>query len=73
MFDDTAMNLYLDVCIDGKWRRILPNKAKEAMKAAPLSNGESDRSLSANDVANLMQGEPVGGLTAVVVPQEEDQ
>ena len=72
-FDDANMNLALDICISGQWKRILPHEAKEALKAAPAQALDSSRSLTVNDLASLIQGEPVAGLTAVVVPPDEQQ
>lgn len=68
-FDDSNMGLYLDICINDKWKRIFPAEAKKALKTATTPS-TSDRTLSVDDLSNLIQGEPVAGLTAVVVPQD---
>ena len=72
-FDDANMDLFLDICINDQWKRILPGEAKEALKAAPLPATGGSRSLTVGDLAALIQGEPVAGLTAVVVPSDEHQ
>ena len=69
-FDDDAQNLFLDICIAGKWKRITPDEARTAMKNLPETN--DSRSLSADDLANLVQGEPVAGLTVVTIGEDEE-
>ena len=73
-FDDANMDLYLDICINEQWKRIRPAEAKEALKAAPSATSSNDRSLCVDHLTSLIQGEPVAGLTAtVVVEEQEDQ
>ena len=73
-FDDATMGLFLEICISGQWKRIYPDQARAALKAAPpeaSSNG--DRTISTTDLTSLLQGEPVAGVNAVVIPEEEEQ
>ena len=72
-FDDNTMGLFLDICINNQWKRIFPAEAKKALKSAPTQPISGNRTLSTEDLANLIQGEPVAGLTAVVVPEESDE
>ena len=75
-FDDAKLDLFLDICINGQWKRITPDEAKQALKTAPVPNlPGGSRSLTAADLSSLMNGEPVEGLTAVVIPPDgnEDQ
>ena len=73
-FDDTKQDVYLDICINGNWKRITPTKAKSVMEKLPGPSGTTGGlSLSLDDVSNLVVGEPVAGLTAVAVPEEEDE
>ena len=71
-FDDRLQDIYLDICVAGKWKKITPDEAREAMKAVPESMDET-RSLSISDLSNLITGEPVAGLTAVVVQDEDPE
>ena len=72
-FDDSIQDIYLDIYIGGRWQRILPAQARSALKAAPaaasLSTGAG---ISSDNIISLVQGEAVPGITAVVVPAEED-
>ena len=73
-FDDSTMGLFLDICIANKWRRIYPDQAREALKSAPPEASSSgNRAISTTDLTSLMQGEPVAGLTAVVVPEDGEE
>ena len=70
-FDDVKQDIYLDIGINGKWKRITPKEAKAVMERVPAAAGASGGlSLSIDDLSNLVQGEAVAGLTAVVVPEE---
>ena len=71
-FDDRLQDIFLDICVAGKWKKITPDEAREAMKAVPESMDEA-RSLSISDLSNLIVGEPVAGLTAVVVQDEDPE
>ena len=73
-FDDVKQDIFLDICINGNWKRITPVKARAVMEKIPAGSGPGSLSLSFDDLSNLVQGEAVAGLTAVVVPgDEEDQ
>ena len=72
-FDDSNMGIFLDICINDHWKRIYPADAKKALKNANAPNNGNSRSISAEDLSNLIQGEPVIGLTAVVVPDDSEQ
>ena len=67
-FDDTAQDVYLDICIAGNWRKVTPKEAKEALKEVPSST--SAGSLSVGDLTNLIQGREVPGLTVAIVPED---
>ena len=70
-FDDIKQDVYLDICINGSWKRVTPTKARTVMEKMPATmNSMSGASLSLDDLSNLVQGEVVGGLTAVVVPDD---
>ena len=71
-FDDTANNIYLDICIGGKWKRIFPDEARTALKSSPgVGDSASGRSIEAEDLVSLVRGDPVPGLTNVVVVDED--
>ena len=74
-FDDIIQDVYLDICINGNWRRITPKEARSVMEKIPAttSGATGGLSLSLEDLSNLVQGEAVAGLTAVVVPEEEGE
>ena len=63
-------DIYLDIYIGGKWKRILPEEARTALKNAPGQDMTMDRSRSiqADDLVSLVRGEV--GLTTVVVPED---
>ena len=72
-FDDAVHDIYLDICIGGNWKRILPNEARAALKASPgAGNVSTSRGISAEDLASLIRGESVPGLTSVVVPEDPE-
>ena len=71
-FDDLVQNIYLDIFIAGQWKRITPEEARNAMKKIPAASAALlSNSLSGDDISSLIQGVPVPGLTAVVVPEDE--
>ena len=73
-FDDMKQDIYLDICINGNWKRVTPTKARAVMEKMPAVSSSMGLSLSLDDLSNLVQGEAVEGLTAVVVPEDsEDQ
>ena len=67
-FDDEAMDVYLDICIAGNWRKVTPKEAKQALKEVPSTSASS--TLSVSDLTNLIQGKEVPGLTVTVVPDD---
>ena len=71
-FDDAKQDIYLDICIAGKWRRVTPKEAKQALKEVP-SASLSESSLSVSDLTELIQGREVPGLTVAVVPEDGDE
>ena len=71
-FDDKGRDIFLDICISGKWKRITPDQAKTVMERVPVP-GKSSEDLSLENLANLAQGKTVAGRTAVVLPEEEEE
>ena len=55
-FDEQNQDLYLDICIDGKWRRISPNEAKQALKDVTTANTASGASISIEELKALSRG-----------------
>ena len=53
-FDDSTQNLYLDICIGDKWKRIGPEEAKQVLKEVPSANSSS-MSISLADITNLIR------------------
>ena len=70
-FDDANLNLYLDICISGKWRRIGPDEAKQALKAVPLEDN-SRVAMSVEELTGLMRGEKDGSSesSAIIIPDD---
>ena len=72
-FDDNEQNIYLDIYVAGHWKKITPGEARSALKKLPTSSASGiSNSLSSDDISSLIQGEVVPGLTAVVVPEENE-
>lgn len=72
-FDDLEQDIYLDIFIAGQWKKITPMEAKNALKKLPTSSASLvSNALSGEDISNLIQGEVVPGLTAVIVPAESE-
>ena len=70
-FDDSIQDVFLDICIGGNWRRVLPKEARAALKASPAAISTSTgRSIATEDLVSLVQGDAVPGLTAVEVPAD---
>ena len=68
-FDDVAQDVYLDIYVGGQWKKVTPDEARVVQKKLPqLSNLSS--TLTAEDLSSLVQGNPVAGLTAVVVADD---
>ena len=73
-FDDSTLDLFLDICIGGQWKRIFPKEAKEALRSVPPSGAEGNsRDLTTEDLTSLLQGESLEVLNPVVVPQDESE
>ena len=72
-FDDAIQNIYLDIFIGGKWKRIHPHEARLALKSVPATSGSnSSLGLSSEDLVGLVRGEAVPGVTAVEVPADDE-
>ena len=72
-YNDSLQNLHLDIYIGGKWKRILPDEARAALKAAPGAIGAANNTgISAADLVSLVSGEAVPGITAVEVPADDN-
>ena len=71
-FDDQRQDIYLDICINNNWRRITPAEARTAMEKNPQMSNTTGN-LSLDDLTNLIQGEAVEGLTAVVLPGDDEE
>ena len=71
-FDDVTQDVYLDICIGGHWKKISAEEAKKVQKNLPQMANLS-ANLTVEDLSSLLKGDPVAGLTAVVVPDEPDQ
>ena len=71
-FDAVKQDIYLDIYIGGKWKRIFPKEAKNALEAAPGNADAASRSILAEDLISLVKGETVPGLTTVVVPADDE-
>lgn len=69
-FDDNAQNVYLDIYVGGQWKKITPEDARAVQKKLPQASNLSGN-LSPDTLADLVQGNPVQGLTAVVVPADD--
>lgn len=69
-FDDVVQDVFLDICIGGSWRRILPKEAKAALSALPNSAGEDDRKIEVDELVSLAGGEKPA--VVVVDDREED-
>ena len=71
-FDDSIQNIYLDICIGGIWRRILPREARSALSRLPHGNN-GDKSISAQELLGLVRGaeeEGDDGHALVEVPED---
>ena len=72
-FDDVRQDIYLDICINGNWKRITPKEARSVMEKVPTAGVSGGTSLSIEELSSLVQGEPVARLTAVVVPEDGEE
>lgn len=68
-FDDQRMDLFMDIYVGGDWKRISAKEAREVAKEIPTKEG--GMKLTKADISGLVRGDPVAGVTAVVVPPEE--
>ena len=69
-FDDNKKDLFLDFCLGGHWKRVTPEEAKQVMKEVPTASANS-ASISVRDLTNLVQGRPLDGLGAVIIPGDD--
>ena len=72
-FDDHQQDIYMDICVEGSWRKITPTKARKVARMSGL-NGGGD--LTLEDLEQLVRGEKHGDDPAappVVVPDDSDQ
>ena len=69
-FDDSVQDVFLDICIAGSWRRILPKEAKEALRALPNLGGDDERRIQVGELVSLAGGEKPA--VVVVDDGEED-
>ena len=73
-FNDAIQDIYLDIFIGGKWKKIVPAEARAALKAAPpTATSGSGTGISAEDLISLVKGDTVPGLTTVVIPADADE
>ena len=70
-FDDVNQDIYMDICIDGQWKKITPTKARKVAKQIPTLGGAA--SLSVEDLTGLVGGQDGAASTPVVVLDDEDQ
>ena len=70
-FDDENLDIFMDIKIGESWRKITPAEAKQAAAAMPKED-RSSRNLSVEDLSALVQGMPVAGVNAVVVPADKE-
>lgn len=72
-FDDVNQDIYMDICIDGHWKKITPRKARQVARQVPTLSG-SAASLTVEDLTGLVgaNGEEPGGATSpIVVPDDQ--
>ena len=72
-FDDSCQGLYLDICVNDSWKRITPQEAKAVLKRVPPSTAANSRSVTIDELAELVQGGSEGASTAVVVLDDDDE
>lgn len=71
-YDDLLQDLFLDIFIGGKWKKITPSEAKAVLKTMP-TGGSNSRTLSSKELSDLVMGEAVEGLTVITIPPDEQQ
>ena len=69
-FDDEKQDIYMDIKIGDQWRRITPAEARQVAPSLPSSGSRGSRNLSVEDLSALVQGDPVEGINAVVIPED---
>lgn len=73
-FDDTNQDIYMDICIDGQWRKITPTKARQVAKRLPVATGSA--SMSLEDISGLVKDKDETGMEAsnpITIPDDADQ
>ena len=67
-FDDARQDLYLDVCIDGNWKRIGPKEARQVLKEVPTS-GASSLSITVAELTDIIK-DKTEESNAVIIPDD---
>ena len=70
-FDDVKQDIYMDILVDGTWKKVTPTKARQVAAQVPGMGGKSDISL--DDLTQLVKGRSEDKVSVVVVPEEEAQ
>lgn len=71
-FDDENLSIFMDIKIQGNWKRITPAEARQVANSIPrTAGGGGSRNLSVEDISALVQGEPVAGLNVVEIPEND--
>lgn len=74
-FDDVRQDLFLDICIDGQWKRIGPKEAKKVMKEVPTSSS-AGQTITVDELTSLIKGgssdesEKSKDESAVIIPDD---
>lgn len=71
-YDDPNSDLVLDICIANEWKRITPGEARGVADLIPEKRS-TGRKLTKADLSSLVLEEPVAGLTATVVVDEDNE
>ena len=71
-FNDAVCDIFLDICVGGIWRRILPREAKAALKNLPakINNGNT---LEVSELISLAGGDGDQVADVVIVPADETE
>ena len=67
-FDDARQDLYLDICIDGIWKRIGPKEARQVLKEVPAS-GATSLSITVAELTNIIK-DKTEESNVVVIPDD---
>ena len=70
-FNDVNRDIYMDICIDGQWKKITPTKARQVAKQVPTLGGST--SLSLEDLSGLVRGQEGAASAPVVILDDDDQ